>query len=600
MRKTGIGFAFAFVMATGSVAEAVETFSNAMLVDRGGLFYCVVQNLGDQTVTVSATLIRSDGETANSGHADVAAGHSVEITSDDVHDFLAAYCVFEFDGDPATVRGYIQNREAEGGDTRASKPSSEAPAAPVKEVVTYSPPLRSISDAFLACIVQNLSDAPAEVETALIDADGSTISLSQDEIAPGTVTEVIFTDANHLGAYCRFSFNGNGAQVRTYIGFFGFGSSPQLIFPATIATSVGSVVKYSPPISSPNGAATTCVVQNLDDNIISANVSLIDTTGAVLDSGFDFIQPGEVATVAGVTDAVVNAICRIQFGAAANLARGYLSRFPSGMFANTDLLEEAVSPGGVSDVGVTTYSPPLRNESLLMCTLENLSDEDVEVLVAIEDASGETVATEEVVVEAGRGQNGIGTLQMQTAASCRFTFDGSPDDIRGFATLQDIPSTGTRLIVAAAPAGAPLPTATPTVTMRPTFTQTHSPTVTATATYSETPASTPTATSTPTGTSTATPTRTSTPTPTPTVTHTTTLTSTATPTTTPTQTPSPVPCVGDCDNDGNVTVDEILAMVNIALGASIDMCRAGDQNGDDDITVDELVTAVTNALDGCP
>ena len=139
MKKTGIGFAFAFAISTSSIAQAVETFSIPVIVDRDGLLYCVVQNLGDQSVTVGATLIRSDGETAASGHADVAAGHSVEITGGDVNDFLAAYCVFEFDGDPATVRGYIQNRQ-DTGDTRALKPSFAAPGGPVKEVVTYSPP----------------------------------------------------------------------------------------------------------------------------------------------------------------------------------------------------------------------------------------------------------------------------------------------------------------------------------------------------------------------------------------------------------------------------------------------------------------------------
>lgn len=49
-----------------------------------------------------------------------------------------------------------------------------------------------------------------------------------------------------------------------------------------------------------------------------------------------------------------------------------------------------------------------------------------------------------------------------------------------------------------------------------------------------------------------------------------------------------------------VTVDEILKMVNIALGAPVEECPAGDRNGDGDITVDEILTAVANALDGCP
>jgi hypothetical protein len=74
--------------------------------------------------------------------------------------------------------------------------------------------------------------------------------------------------------------------------------------------------------------------------------------------------------------------------------------------------------------------------------------------------------------------------------------------------------------------------------------------------------------------------------------------STATPT--PTATATPSPCTGDCGNDGTVTVDEILTMVNIALGnAQVSDCNAGDVNGDGEVTIDEILTAVNNALNGC-
>jgi hypothetical protein len=57
---------------------------------------------------------------------------------------------------------------------------------------------------------------------------------------------------------------------------------------------------------------------------------------------------------------------------------------------------------------------------------------------------------------------------------------------------------------------------------------------------------------------------------------------------------------GDCGGDHLVTVDEILTMVNIALGnAEISNCAAGDANHDGLITVDEILTAVNNALNGC-
>ncbi|HVM95437.1 MAG TPA: hypothetical protein VMT89_03560, partial [Candidatus Acidoferrales bacterium] len=60
-------------------------------------------------------------------------------------------------------------------------------------------------------------------------------------------------------------------------------------------------------------------------------------------------------------------------------------------------------------------------------------------------------------------------------------------------------------------------------------------------------------------------------------------------------------CVGDCHGDGEVTVDEIITMVNIALGtATLDTCTVGDANGDGEITVDEVITAVNNTLSSCP
>lgn len=73
----------------------------------------------------------------------------------------------------------------------------------------------------------------------------------------------------------------------------------------------------------------------------------------------------------------------------------------------------------------------------------------------------------------------------------------------------------------------------------------------------------------------------------------------ATVTATPTEVPST--CGGDCGGDGEVTVDEIILMVNIALEVTpVAACEAGDTNKDGTITVDEIVAAVNNALNGCP
>jgi hypothetical protein len=60
-------------------------------------------------------------------------------------------------------------------------------------------------------------------------------------------------------------------------------------------------------------------------------------------------------------------------------------------------------------------------------------------------------------------------------------------------------------------------------------------------------------------------------------------------------------CTGDCDGSGEVTIPELVTLVDIALdGTGTARCEAGDANGDGVITIEELITAVTFALDGCP
>jgi hypothetical protein len=74
------------------------------------------------------------------------------------------------------------------------------------------------------------------------------------------------------------------------------------------------------------------------------------------------------------------------------------------------------------------------------------------------------------------------------------------------------------------------------------------------------------------------------------------------PTSTPTPmaTPTPKPCIGDCLGGGSVTIDELLTMVNIALGTEpLSACLVGDTNHDGSISIDEILVAVNSALDGC-
>jgi hypothetical protein len=65
--------------------------------------------------------------------------------------------------------------------------------------------------------------------------------------------------------------------------------------------------------------------------------------------------------------------------------------------------------------------------------------------------------------------------------------------------------------------------------------------------------------------------------------------------------PGPPPsCTGDCDGDEEVTVGEIMLMVNVALDPTpLPVCNNGDGNVDGAITVEEIITAVIHALYGC-
>jgi len=59
-------------------------------------------------------------------------------------------------------------------------------------------------------------------------------------------------------------------------------------------------------------------------------------------------------------------------------------------------------------------------------------------------------------------------------------------------------------------------------------------------------------------------------------------------------------CTGDCDGSSDVSVNELITMVNIALGdADISTCVPGDADNSGTIEISEIIQAVNNALSGC-
>lgn len=87
------------------------------------------------------------------------------------------------------------------------------------------------------------------------------------------------------------------------------------------------------------------------------------------------------------------------------------------------------------------------------------------------------------------------------------------------------------------------------------------------------------------------------------ITVTTTDVATGTPTETATPTPTGTPiraCIGNCNGDGSVTVNEIITLVNVALGtARPSDCPHGIPPGAS-VDIALLIRAVDHALNGCP
>ena len=61
----------------------------------------------------------------------------------------------------------------------------------------------------------------------------------------------------------------------------------------------------------------------------------------------------------------------------------------------------------------------------------------------------------------------------------------------------------------------------------------------------------------------------------------------------------PTPCIGDCNGDHRVGIDELITGVRSALGFRDAVCPAIATTGDGEAAIAELVAAVANALQGC-
>jgi len=59
--------------------------------------------------------------------------------------------------------------------------------------------------------------------------------------------------------------------------------------------------------------------------------------------------------------------------------------------------------------------------------------------------------------------------------------------------------------------------------------------------------------------------------------------------------------VGDCGNSDEVTIDDLVIIINIALEQQpLSACPAADADRSGTATIQEILLAVNNALKGCP
>ncbi len=609
-------------------AQATTTFSAPVRNSEGDSLACFVQNHGSFGVEVATVLRDESGAALDTFSFDVLPGRAFSLTNSSAP-VSGGYCEFEFDGDDAAVRGFIRLTDAAGSNTRLLYPAAEVRGAPRPDVVTYSPPVLSGPDDLVACVVQNLSDAPVQVTAQLRNSIDALVAETTLHVAAGQVTTLVSATDPAMSTYCKFTFDGNPVEVRGYVRISGaMGGNTRFLAPASESHEAATSPLYTPAVAT-TGGAVRCAAQNLGDATVLVDAELLDADGVLIDAAAAMLPPGNVEYVVNSTEESTAPVsCRFTFGVKQHRVQTFLV-FTEPAGGGTRLLQPATATGGPSGINATSFTAAVRNVegSDLECWALNLSAAPVAIAAALLDNTGSLMDSQQATIDAGHTRRLLTSTQSVLGAYCRFVFDGSPADVRGFLVLND----GTpRLLETASIAQMPIPllTATPTRTATPAWTAT--PTETETRTPSHTPSATgtPTATSTPSAAPTATATRTVAGSPTATATSTLTATAaasgsptpttytaspsatastlpteastpqTATPSATPSQTPppatagtptetaivsptgSPAPgAPGDANCDGVVSAADVVAVIGV-IDSGVSLGCGEDANED--------------------
>ena len=83
----------------------------------------------------------------------------------------------------------------------------------------------------------------------------------------------------------------------------------------------------------------------------------------------------------------------------------------------------------------------------MSCKVQNLSEKSVVVNADLNDGLGDIIVSSNQNVPAGETLTLTYTTTPVYGAYCKFTFTGSPEEIRGFIHLEDLGGSNTRLIL---------------------------------------------------------------------------------------------------------------------------------------------------------
>ncbi|MFN8643858.1 MAG: hypothetical protein U0802_20185 [Candidatus Binatia bacterium] len=243
----------------------VTTTSPPVRSSEGDVLSCVVQNLSDAPVTVSAAINNGLNTIVDSGSLEVPAGRALALASTTAAVF-SAYCTFTFSGSPRQVRGYVQLFDLGGSNTRLLYPARVGSDALLtwqggvsQPARTWSAPVRSSQGDVLSCVAQNLTNQTVAVTATIHNGLGATVASGMLDVAPGRAQTVTSTTAGVFGAFCEFAFDASILDVRGFIELFDpGGSNTRLLYPAEIvAPTDGPGIPPHRIVSPPAAARAT-------------------------------------------------------------------------------------------------------------------------------------------------------------------------------------------------------------------------------------------------------------------------------------------------------------------------------------------------------